>query len=222
MTFLSLVQMLYHWVAGDSYELRPLNYVHVIFSCNNFLFKRDMEIVEKLDHCFGKGFIRGSKNTWIPYSLSSGQAALTFCLLRTTWLLTFLLMILLDSCPLGKWASKGTRSARKSTCPRLTDGIFFRPCYYAKLMLSRLLQISIYRLDDETNTVSQEIDLAILKALLKGMFSWVVPYFVWLHVLERELILYPVGFFADACEVLFLERRLEKEVRSRQRDSKTG
>ena len=141
------------------------------------------------------------------------------------WPLDFLLvllMILLDSYPLGKWASKVTRSARKSTCPRLTDGIFFRPCYYAKLMLSRLLQISIYRLDDETNTVSQEIDLAILKALLKGVFSWVVPYFVWLHVLERELILYPVGFFADACEVLFLERRLEKEVRSRQRDSKTG
>ena len=47
---------------------------------------------------------------------------------------------------------------------------FFRPYYYAKLVLSRLLQISIYRLDDETNTVSQEIDLAILKALLKGMF----------------------------------------------------
>ena len=79
-------------------------------------------------------------------------------------------------------------------------------------MLSRLLQISIYRLDDETNTVSQEIDLAILKALLKGMFNRVVPYFVWLHVLERELILYPVGFFADACEVLFLERRLERKL----------
>ena len=89
--------------------------------------------------------------------------------------LLVLLMILLDSCPLGKWASKVTRSARKSTFPRLTDGVFFRPYYYAKLMLSRLLQISIYRLDDETNTVSQEIDLAILKALLKGMFSWVVP-----------------------------------------------
>ena len=108
--------------------------------------------------------------------------------------LLVLLMILLDSCPLGKWASKVTRSARKSTCPRLTDGIFFRPFYYAKLMLSRLLQISIYRLDDETNTVSQEIDLAILKALLKGIFNRAVPYFVWLHVLERESILYSVLF----------------------------
>ena len=61
-------------------------------------------------------------------------------------------------------------------------------------MLSRLLQISIYRLDDETNTVSQEIDLAILKALLKGIFNRAVPYFVWLHVLERESILYSVLF----------------------------
>ena len=61
-------------------------------------------------------------------------------------------------------------------------------------MLSRLLQISIYRLDDEPNTVSQEIDLAILKAPLKGMFSWVAPYFAWLHVLERESILYSVLF----------------------------
>ena len=71
-------------------------------------------------------------------------------------------------------------------------------------MLSRLLQISIYRLDDETNTVSQEIDLAILKALLKGMFNRVVPYFVWLHVLERELILYPVGFSLMHARCFFL------------------
>ena len=112
-----------------------------------------------------------------------GKQLSHFVCLGPLGFLLVLLMILLEDVlpellPIGqvsKWATKVTRPARKSTCPRLTDGIFFKPCYYVKLMLSRLLQISIYRLDDETNTVSQEIDLAILKALLKGMFSWVVP-----------------------------------------------
>ena len=112
-----------------------------------------------------------------------GKQLSHFVCLGPLGFLLVLLMILLEDVlpellPIGqvsKWATKVTRPARKSTCPRLTDGIFFKPCYYVKLILSRLLQISIYRLDDETNTVSQEIDLAILKALLKGMFSWVVP-----------------------------------------------
>ena len=81
-------------------------------------------------------------------------------------------MTYLDPGPLGKGAVKVTFPARKSSCSRLPDGEFFSsPVTMLKLILSRLLQISIYRLDDETNTVSQEIDLAILKALLKGMFS---------------------------------------------------
>ena len=125
MTFLSLVLMLYHWVAGDSYELRPLNYVHVIFSCNNFLFKRDMKIVETLDHCFGKGFIRGSKNTWIPYSLSSGQAALTFCLLRITWLLTCLVNDFVRLLPIGQVSFKSYSLSKKIYLSQANGRDFF-------------------------------------------------------------------------------------------------
>ena len=63
------------------------------------------------------------ENTWIPYRLSSGRA---FCLLRTTWLLTYLVNDFVRLLPIGQVSFKSYSLSKKIYLSQANGRDFFQ------------------------------------------------------------------------------------------------